>query len=152
MLLHSNISSELFFFFCTIVTLLHFIPASQTPPILWIIFVWEFGPKSHFCFISYWWCSWSVWGFEVLDRTWLCYTLQDIREEEKFDGYYHNQFMAISGCSFFMLMSTFMLLQKVLLKLWLILCLNTLGLQLNRWQWLLKIAVLYVYVYVYVYI
>ncbi|KAJ0982908.1 hypothetical protein J5N97_011163 [Dioscorea zingiberensis] len=57
-----------------------------------------FGPRAHFVFHD----AGGVHP-EVLDvlRPWMAMgilTLQDIREQERFDGYYHNQFLIVNDC------------------------------------------------------
>jgi len=66
----------------------------------WIAYhVRLFGPKSHFVLYHAGGVHEEV--FEVL-KPWIelgCVTiLQDIREEERFDGYYHNQFIVLNDC------------------------------------------------------
>ncbi|XP_058737148.1 galactan beta-1,4-galactosyltransferase GALS2-like [Vicia villosa] len=65
----------------------------------WIAYhVRLFGPKSHFVIHDAGGVHEEV--LEVL-KPWIelgYVTLQDIRDEERFDGYYHNQFMVVNDC------------------------------------------------------
>jgi hypothetical protein len=65
----------------------------------WIAYhVRLFGPKSHFVLHDAGGVHEQV--FEVL-KPWIelgYVTLQDIREQERFDGYYHNQFIVVNDC------------------------------------------------------
>ncbi|KAH7661972.1 hypothetical protein IHE45_15G099800 [Dioscorea alata] len=57
-----------------------------------------FGPRAHFVFHDAGGVHPAV--LDVL-RPWMelgLITLQDIREQEKFDGYYHNQFLVVNDC------------------------------------------------------
>ncbi|RZB99011.1 Galactan beta-1,4-galactosyltransferase GALS3 [Glycine soja] len=65
----------------------------------WITYhVWLFGPRSHFVIYDAGGVHEEV--LEVL-KPWMelgFVTLQDIRDQERFDGYLHNQFMVVNDC------------------------------------------------------
>ncbi|KAK9715671.1 hypothetical protein RND81_06G181400 [Saponaria officinalis] len=65
----------------------------------WIAYhAWLFGPKSHFVFHDAGGVSNEV---RAVLEPWIRLgraTLQDIREESKYDGYYYNQFLVVNDC------------------------------------------------------